>query len=190
MVPYQVQGGRIPHSGARPGDSRKLGTLVQWYRRWADTEISLSAKNLVWRHGSVNNTPGSTLKDLEFGGCSLFAARGRGITEPVVNVQDLQPTQSTGLAPRVTPELARPSPAVPKSGTWGIPVSPPCHLLQPWLFLSFPMKDAGLIARTAPGGGLTSPGEATGAQHRLSPLSSPLPGTARMTRSPGITSRE
>lgn len=87
-------------------------------------------KEFVPEHTCVD-VSGSTLKHLEFGGQSLFAAHETGITEPSTDTRDLQPLQNAGtgcwshpggrMAPRVTPELAQ-------SRTWGIPES---HLLQP-----------------------------------------------------------
>lgn len=65
------------------------------------TAVGQVAKSLTFckvfapEHRSVD-VPGSSLKRLEFGGQSVFAAHGTGITEPVTDVRDLQPLQNTG----------------------------------------------------------------------------------------------
>lgn len=81
----------------------------------------------------------------------LFAAHGTSVTEPIMNRKDLQPIPSTatgswshpsaGLAPRATPELAHPSPAIPRAGHGASLDPPPRQLLQPQLCLHFPAQE-------------------------------------------------
>lgn len=67
MVPREVQGGGKSTPWGQAWGKQEAWHLVQQYRSWAGTEISLYAKDLVYRHRSVN-APGSALNHLEFGG--------------------------------------------------------------------------------------------------------------------------
>ena len=46
VVPHKIQGGKCTSLGQVQA-KQKAWHLMQWYRSWPGTEISLSAKNLV-----------------------------------------------------------------------------------------------------------------------------------------------